>query len=204
MINRNIKRLNEEISRWAFEIKINTLNNWEIIFTNPTAGPWKKITCYNKFNKKEEIYRFQLEEERPDIIMINDDLNIIIIIEAKDNLNKLLDKTQLMKTIEVTENMAKMFKENENENWKRNNYTTILGLLWGADEPNSKESIELLFNNHYKIIKEKSNIYHNTLFGVETLYNKNTNSIKCFDNYYGSDNELITKIKNSFFEIFNN
>ena len=40
---RNINRLNEELARWAFEIKISENSDWEIAFTNPTAGPWKTV-----------------------------------------------------------------------------------------------------------------------------------------------------------------
>jgi hypothetical protein len=35
--------LTEEICRWSFEVHIKKLESWWIAFTNPTAGPWKKI-----------------------------------------------------------------------------------------------------------------------------------------------------------------
>lgn len=87
---RNINRLNEEIARWAFEIIFKTNTSWHIAFTNPTAGPWKTIKSVSLQSGKEgEVYRFILEEDRPDIIMYNDSLRVVLIFEAKDSLEKL-------------------------------------------------------------------------------------------------------------------
>ena len=72
---RSINRLNEEIARWAFEILFKTNTEWKIAFTNPTAGPWKTIKANSLTDNTEgEVYRFILEEDRPDIIMYNDRL----------------------------------------------------------------------------------------------------------------------------------
>lgn len=86
--------LTEEISRWAFEVACREQTSWDIAFTNPTAGPWKTIKAKGALGDLGEVYRFALEENRPDIILINDDINIIIIVEAKDSLEKLINKTQ--------------------------------------------------------------------------------------------------------------
>ena len=92
---RKVNRLNEELARWAFEIIISNNTEWEIAFTNPTAGPWKTVKAHSlKTNKKGEVYRFILEEDRPDIIIYNDKLKSLIIFEAKDNLEKLLEEEQ--------------------------------------------------------------------------------------------------------------
>ena len=77
-------RLTEEISRWAFEIRCRESLDWYIAFTNPTAGPWKTIKGTDQFGKEGEVYRFELEQPRPDIILVNDKLRVIVIIEAKD------------------------------------------------------------------------------------------------------------------------
>ena len=82
-------RLTEEISRWAFEIRCRESLDWYIAFTNPTAGPWKTIKGTDQFGKEGEVYRFELEQPRPDIILVNDKLRVIVIIEAKDSIEKL-------------------------------------------------------------------------------------------------------------------
>lgn len=197
MIERKINRLNEEISRWAFEIKTEMLPDWKIIFTNPTAGPWKRIMCIDDFNNIGEVYRFQLEEERPDIIMINDKLEAVVIIEAKDSLDKLIEKSQINKTVEVTEIMAKMFKDKaDNKFWgKRSKYTTYLGLLWGSETPSKKEEIDLLFQKHYRISKNKNDISDTVIIGIETIYNSEKNFIKCIPHYYyGQENDFINSL----------
>jgi len=75
--------INEEITRWVLEVYINNhTDNWKIAFTNPTAGPWKKIIAPST---SKEIYRFIREEARPDLIIVNDILSTILIIEAKDD-----------------------------------------------------------------------------------------------------------------------
>ena len=89
---RSINRLNEEIARWAFEILFKDLNDWVIAFTNPTAGPWKTIKASDINGEIGEVYRFALKENRPDIVMYNDDLQTVMIIEAKDNIDKLVLK----------------------------------------------------------------------------------------------------------------
>lgn len=190
MIERRINRLNEEISRWAFEIKVESLPDWKIIFTNPTAGPWKKIMCFDEFENIGEVYRFQLEEERPDIVMINDELKAVVIIEAKDSLEKLIESSQMKKTVEVTEIMAKMFKsKSSNRYWgKRSEYKTYLGLLWGSDSPSSDEKITDLFKKHFDISKNKNDISDTVIIGIETIYNSDKNFMKCVPHYYYEDN----------------
>ena len=81
-MTRQINNLNEEISRWAFEIIFKSNHQWRIAFTNPTAGPWKTIKALNAEGEEGEVYRFPLEETRPDIILYNDELEAILIIEA--------------------------------------------------------------------------------------------------------------------------
>lgn len=100
-------KLTEEIARWAFEVKCRQSADWYIAFTNPTAGPWKVIKCTDREGKLGEVYRFDLEETRPDIIIVNDKLEIVIIIEAKDSLNKLLAGDQAEKSVMVVANLFK-------------------------------------------------------------------------------------------------
>lgn len=199
---RKINRLNEEISRWAFEIKIEQLEDWKIVFTNPTAGPWKKIQVKNSKGQEGEVYRFKLEEKRPDIVAINDDLKLILIIEAKDDIEKLLNKEQLEKTVKVTEDIAIILKETQNNIYWENRYKydVVLGLLWGSnDSLSTSEEINKLFKAHLEEIKNKNNFHinENILVGIETNYNYNKNIMKCLPHYYGKIseyNKLITSL----------
>ena len=129
---RHINRLNEEIARWAFEIRTKNNPDWFIAFTNPTAGPWKTIKARSLTTQEiGEVYRFALEEDRPDIIVYNDNLKCVIVFEAKDRLNKLTNHNQAKKSIEVVKKLAKKIRiEISNEYWRgRNDYKVLLGLL---------------------------------------------------------------------------
>ena len=119
--------LTEEISRWAFEIVCQNNDDWFIAFTNPTAGPWKTIKGLNKNNEEGEIYRFELEETRPDIVIVNDKLKVIIIFEAKDSLSKLMKEDQVPKSVEVVSNLTKVLTEIDNKQYwnQRKNYQII-------------------------------------------------------------------------------
>ena len=99
-------KLTEEISRWAFEVLLFESNQWVVAFSNPTAGPWKTIKSSDNNSIFGEVYRFDLEEKRPDLLIINDSLEIIIIIEAKDSVAKLTSSDQPKKSIEVAEDLT--------------------------------------------------------------------------------------------------
>ena len=171
---RTINRLNEEIARWAFEILFKTNTSWKIAFTNPTAGPWKTIKTVSKVTGKEgEVYRFILEEDRPDIIMYNDELEAVIIFEAKDSLEKLLDRSQAVKSAAVVVKLADLLQsKGSNEFWKgREKYKIILGLLWGStDSPESEYEKNRLYDHYHSLIEGEKSVYENLVVGVETLY----------------------------------
>lgn len=128
-------RLTEEISRWAFEVSCANRSCWFIAFTNPTAGPWKTIKCTNSDGKVGEVYRFELEETRPDILLVNDNLRLIIVIEAKDSLTKLISGNQVEKSVEVVNQLSSILGDKRhNPFWgERADYCIITGILWGAE-----------------------------------------------------------------------
>jgi len=182
---RKINRLNEEIARWAFEIIFKTNKEWFIAFTNPTAGPWKTIKAEALKDKKiGEVYRFILEEDRPDIVMYNDELKVIIVFEAKDSLDKLTDKTQYIKSSDVVCKLDKYLSEKgSNPFWSgREGYSIITGLLWGSVD-NFSTSIEKdsLFDLYQNIVNKDKLVNSNIIIGVETLY-KNSD-LKCYAYY---------------------
>lgn len=188
---RNIKRLNEELARWAFEILFKNNNSWKIAFTNPTAGPWKTIKAPSKETGEEgEVYRFILEEDRPDIIMFNDNLESVIIIEAKDNLEKLLDKEQAEKSAEVVIKLANLLSEKgTNPYWNgREEYKIILGLLWGCtDNAETEDAKNQLYDYYHELVKTEDVVYNDLVIGIETLYS--SGSLKCKAFYKAYDNQ---------------
>lgn len=166
-------KLTEEISRWAFEISVKKNKDFWIAFTNPTAGPWKTIISKDKKNNFGEIYRFKKEEERPDVILVSDTFKLIIIIEAKDSFEKLSKGEQVDKSCLVVKNISIKLKNIKNNNFwlNRYDYEIINGLLWGADQSETKMNIKNLF----KIYENKFNDLNYRLssfqIGIETVKN---------------------------------
>ena len=173
-------KLTEEIARWSFEVICKQNPDWYIAFTNPTAGPWKTVKSKNINGVEGEVYRFNLEETRPDIVIINDKLQIIIIIEAKDTIDKLTLQSQPQKSIEVVDNLNKIFKSiRSNDFWgNRTEYKIITGLLWGTDTTIDSLTREKTFDVYHDIMKNFSNIDDSVIIGIETQKSKN-NSLIC-------------------------
>lgn len=178
---RSINRLNEEIARWAFEVIFKTNTSWKIVFTNPTAGPWKTIKAPSKNNEQEgEVYRFALEEDRPDIIMFDDELETVIIIEAKDSLEKLLEREQARKSAAVVVKLAKILEsKGDSPFWRgRENYKVVLGLLWGStDCPESEAEKDRLYDHYHDLVKDEDVVFSSVIVGVETLYS--SGNLRC-------------------------
>ena len=86
--------ISEEIVRQSLEVKFRTnsknMDEWFICFTNPTAGPWKKILFFTKDKNVVKVGGFGKEEKRPDLIIFSRKYKILLIIEAKDFLPELL------------------------------------------------------------------------------------------------------------------
>ena len=194
---RKINRLNEEIARWAFEILFDENNEWKIAFTNPTAGPWKTIKAISKQdNTIGEVYRFLLEEDRPDVVMYNDKLSTVLIFEAKDELEKLLYMDQAQKSSAVVIKLAEILKnKSENKFWKgREKYKVILSLLWGANDVGETISKkDKLFDFYHKLIRASNGVFSDVIIGVETLYIKDQLSCTTFYKYYSDTAKSIAE-----------
>lgn len=188
-------KLTEEISRWAFEIHIKNNNSWWIAFTNPTAGPWKRVESYDEKNEKGEVCRFGRDEKRPDIIIVNDELKIIIIFEAKDTIDKLKSNNQIEKSCKVIEDMAKTLTSIvDNPYWgERHLYKIYNGLLWGSTNPSSNETVKNMFLIYSKELKRIESIIDKTIqIGIES--NKdNENSIN-LSFHKNSDSKIVNDI----------
>ena len=172
--------LTEEIARWAFEVICRVSEGWEIAFTNPTAGPWKTIKAKNTAGELGEVYRFGSNEKRPDIVLINDSLELIVIFEAKDSLHKLVAATQDEKSVDVVEDLAKVFGEmRDNHYWgDRYRYTVINGLLWGAEGNETMEAIESVFDQYHNDAANCEHFVVDYLIGVQSN-KQETGEIKC-------------------------
>ena len=162
--------LTEEIARWAFEVGCSSLSNWHISFTNPTAGPWKTIKAKDANGEEGEVYRFELEEKRPDIILLNDELQLVIIIEAKDSLNKLTARNQVEKSVQVVFDLAhKLQGLHGNRYWRPHcEYPIIMGLLWGAERPTTANERNVVFDAYRNEALHYSGFYNNFILGIET------------------------------------
>ena len=193
---RQIRVLNEEISRWAFEILYKQNNKWKIAFTNPTAGPWKTIKGLDSKGNEGEVYRFPLEETRPDIIMYNDELKTIIIIEAKDSLGKLVSGDQSEKSVEVAERLAGVLSGlGSNPFWaKRASYQTYMGLLWGSVEvPEDDSAVNEVFDEYYNNTKKHSCLNKELIIGVESLFKNGKISCSFKSKTYATGKELLCR-----------
>ncbi len=173
-MTRSINRLNEEISRWSFEIKFKSNSLWTIAFTNPTAGPWKTIKASSLIDGTNgEVYRFIQKENRPDIIMYNDKLRIIIIFEAKDILSNLRKKKQAQKSADVVIKLGHILHyKKDNFFWKgRENYAVLLGLLWGSTNNREEDSSKnKLYDQYHDLIKKAIYVDSDIIVGIESLY----------------------------------
>jgi len=150
--------INEEITRWVLEVYINNhTDNWKIAFTNPTAGPWKKIIAPST---SKEIYRFIREEARPDLIIVNDILSTILIIEAKDDYRKLLDNAQMKKSIDVYDNISRIYdKSSIKDISKKKHYNKIPSFLWfSKDIRNILNESDKVIELHDSLADTKRNI----------------------------------------------
>jgi hypothetical protein len=145
--------ISEEIVRWSFEISVNRSDDWFIAFTNPTAGPWKRITAPDREGKEGEIHRFEIDETRPDLIIVNDKTKHVLIIEAKTAFKDLQKPAQLEKTSQLFESLTnKLRNMSDNKFWgSRSKYEYSLALLWSSGDE-SKSQISKTCQDYLKNI----------------------------------------------------
>lgn len=170
-------KLTEEIVRWVFEVEIKkNPSDYYIAFTNPTAGPWKKIKFKVQDGLK-EVYRFESKEKRPDLVLVDDNNKKICIIEAKDHLKNLIKNNQPEKTVSVFFDMIDKFKNSKDVLLKsKSKYTMVFGLLWGSNSPTSDKDVETLFDIHINLFDEYLVENNNlSILGIEVIYDKTSN-----------------------------
>jgi hypothetical protein len=180
-------RLTEEISRWAFEISISQSTQWFIAFSNPTAGPWKRLMGRDAYNNSGEVHRFERDEERPDLVLVCDQLQVIIILEAKDSLQKLMPDNQVSKSAAVVGHLASVLSQkSENTFWRERAYYTIVpGLLWGAEELSTQNERRICFEKYQLAIAAEHYQISSLIVGIESQRDRKTHNIVCVAYYHG-------------------
>jgi hypothetical protein len=186
----NLIGLSEEIVRWGFEVTVHSSKDWQVVFTNPTAGPWKKIMAKNSLGIAGEIHRFEVDGTRPDLVLINDKKSVVLIIEAKTCLNDLSRDIQVHKTLGVFEELTNVLRsKRDNPYWgKRAQYKFELGLLWGSQSSeidNIEDVVGKFFKYSANSIKDIvciQGFFQNETLGHKTFWAKNKKNID-FDNF---------------------
>ncbi len=142
--------ITEEVVRFCFEIHLKSKSkDWAVAFTNPTAGPWKKIFAIEG-TKKIEIGRYEREEVRPDLILLSKSLRACIIIEAKDGFGKISTDMQMQKNIAVYLKEKKRLQAAPYlRKWVLQGDTLFVnGLLWFSTSRESAEQMKTLYKRY--------------------------------------------------------
>lgn len=74
-------------------------NGWQEWFSNPTAGPWKKVMIPGVGDR--ENIRFEKEEDRPDMIICSIAKRVMLVLEAKDDIRKLAQPAAITKYVSM-------------------------------------------------------------------------------------------------------
>ncbi|MGH8893425.1 MAG: hypothetical protein ACRDWY_08990 [Actinomycetes bacterium] len=145
-----LKRVTEEVARWVFEVKLLQQQDWFLAFTNPTAGPWKRVMMPDTTGSLGEVHRFERDATRPDLILVSDKLQLVVIVEAKTSIDDLRRPGQVAKTVTVVEEMGALLRGLSANRWwaARANYTVACGLLWGGEVSAGPDAIAELVGLH--------------------------------------------------------
>jgi hypothetical protein len=127
-----LKSMSEEIVRWGFEIQVHKSEDWYIAFTNPTAGPWKRLLAKSANGVLGEVHRFAVDEKRPDLVLVSDRYETVLIIEAKPTVAGLANQEQMSKTADLFLSLSGLLRSKSgNEFWgEKSEYCYQQGLLW--------------------------------------------------------------------------
>ncbi len=151
--------LTESICDQAVVVKA-VSTGWQEWFSNPTAGPWKRIGIPGISSL--DGTGFEKEETRPDLVLYhNQNEPKILILESKDNIGKLIDSSnnnaQLKKTCKVFSDISiKLEKLIEKSTDKQilkllDSANYICGYVIG-DSSNLSTELEKLKKLHFKFI----------------------------------------------------
>lgn len=176
---KSVKRVTEEIARWAFEVHVAKETEWEIAFTNPTAGPWKLLTATASDGTRGPVHRFQQEELRPDLVIYSDSLKTVLIAEAKGPLKDLLSTTQVAKSVAAVMNITKALStQKDNRFWMgRLDYRLIPAILWGSEEATRSDEVALALSTYGSKFREVG--IHEPVLAIESCRQTDGKHISC-------------------------
>ena len=149
-------RMTEEVVRWRFELQLRSSKDWWIAFTNPTAGPWKRLMGRNNAGQEGEVYRFPRDDDRPDVVAVCDARKIVMIVEAKDTAPRLGATDQVRKSSEVVTSLTTALAAlGSHPFWgSRSKYNVVAGLLWGRPFPDEAIDVASLFALYRKQLRD--------------------------------------------------
>ncbi len=178
---RRLIKIDEEVARFAFEVHLR-LNcpDWFVAFTNPTAGPWKRVIAPEASGHWGEVHRFEREELRPDLVVVSDAYRIVLIIEAKDDIGKLSTSTQASKSVEALDNIGRVLRsKGANAYWgARADYTVVCGLLWGGKSAASPAAVGALFAAYERHLRSVQGVA-DPILGIECTRGTNARLVAC-------------------------
>ena len=125
-------RVSEEIVRWTLEVFLdNAQTDWWTAFRNPTAGPWKTVTAPDMKGVYQEVYRFTRDEDRPDLIVVNDKVRRVLVIEAKDTFQRIGNEFQVEKLLRAVPTIEALLTQRSASVWRdRAGYLFWPAFLW--------------------------------------------------------------------------
>lgn len=175
-----LKKVTEEVARWVFEVHLREVPEWSVAFTNPTAGPWKRVMARDAQGSMGEVHRFLREDTRPDLVLVSDVHAAVVIVEAKTRLGQLASPAQAQKTVAVVDRMGRLLRSlNSNRYWRdRTEYQILCGLLWGAETPAALASRTELARIHSGLLPREPWMCRSIL-GIECLRERDQANVRC-------------------------
>ena len=179
---RALAKMDEEVARWAFEVHLRSVDGCDSVFSNPTAGPWKRVMSSDELGDMHEVHRFARDEARPDLVLVSDEHRTVLIIEAKDELAKLAQPRQARKSAHVAVALASILRSRQTSpGWaRRASYDCVLGLLWGASTPSTGQERQAVFHVYAELLSEMDGpIITSRMLGIECLRLPGSSQITC-------------------------
>lgn len=175
-----LKQVTEEVARWVFEVHLEQQRGWFLAFTNPTAGPWKRVMAPDADGQWGEVHRFERDATRPDLVLVSDQEQAIVIVEAKSRIEDLIRDAQVKKTVDVVSDIGRLLRtRGTNHHWgTRAGYTVMCGLLWGGEIPAGASTRTALIGSYTTRLPQQPWMCRSLLL-VECLRAREQEHVRC-------------------------
>ena len=149
------------------------------IYYNDHGAPGLLCSPYNNDPSNREFFADD----------INDYLKEIMIIEAKNSIDKLIQGAQIEKSVKVVGELSAILKEINNPFWNnRKKYPITLGILWGTEKTISNEEISSVFSKYHKEVSKYSSFDDTIITGIQTKkINQELECVLFFKDYSGDN-----------------